>query len=276
MAIKDLMVFLDDSAANTQRVKTAISMAGQHGARLTGVALASMKPVHAPDHDDEKAVARMGDRLARKLVEGFMALANAEGVDATTIIIQGDAQTSALRMAHYARNVDLVILAQPNPAHDNHGRLQEFARQIMLHSGRPVFFVPYIGAKRIPCQKALLAWDGTPAASRAVHDALPLLALTQHTIILVVESKKQKETKQEVLVEGLQNHLARHMIDTSVLRINPGRNNVPSIILNQISENDIDLLVMGGYGTPTLKQKIFGGVSQILLNSMIVPVVMSH
>ncbi|MBC8510021.1 MAG: universal stress protein, partial [Chloroflexi bacterium] len=51
---------------------------------------------------------------------------------------------------------------------------------------------------------------------------------------------------------------------------------VPSVILNQIADNDIDLLVMGGYGTPTLKQKVFGGVSLSLLSSMLVPVVMSH
>ena len=271
-----MMVFLDDGDANAERVNAAICMAREHDARLTGVALASMKPVHAPADEQEDAIARMGDRMARKLVEDFNTVAGVKGLNATSIIIQGDAQTSALKMAHYARNADLVILAQPNPARDNYMRLQDFARQVMLHSGRPVFFVPYIGARKIPCEKALLAWDGTPAASRAVHDAMPLLARTNETIILVVESKKQREFKQDVLVEGLQAHLGRHGVNAQVLRIDPGNNNVPSIILNQISENEIDLLVMGGYGTPTLKQKIFGGVSQILLNSMIVPVVMSH
>jgi len=34
--------------------------------------------------------------------------------------------------------------------------------------------------------------------------------------------------------------------------------------------------VMGGYGTPSIRQKIFGGVTQALLGSMTVPVVMSH
>jgi nucleotide-binding universal stress UspA family protein len=46
--------------------------------------------------------------------------------------------------------------------------------------------------------------------------------------------------------------------------------------LNEIAENDIDLLVMGGYGTPSLKQKIFGGVTRTILSSMIIPVFMSH
>jgi hypothetical protein len=33
---------------------------------------------------------------------------------------------------------------------------------------------------------------------------------------------------------------------------------------------------MGGYGTPSLKQKVFGGVTTSLLFSMITPVIMSH
>ena len=36
------------------------------------------------------------------------------------------------RMAHYARNADLVILAQPNPAHDNRGRLREFVPLLVV------------------------------------------------------------------------------------------------------------------------------------------------
>ena len=268
-------MFLDDGQSNAERELAAINLAIQHGARLTGVALASMKPKHAPK-EDEKAIARMGDRLARGLVEQFAATTAAADVAATTLIIQGDARTSGLKMAHYARNADLVMLAQPDPANDNFIRQQEFAQQVMLHSGRPVFFMPYIGGRKIPFERVLIAWDGTPAASRVVHDAMPLLALAEETTILVVESRKQRQTKQDVLVEGLQGHLQRHGVNTGIRRINPGGNSVPTTILNQIGESDIDLLVMGGYGTPTLKQKVFGTVSQILLTSMIVPVVMSH
>ncbi|MCP4410583.1 MAG: universal stress protein [Gammaproteobacteria bacterium] len=51
---------------------------------------------------------------------------------------------------------------------------------------------------------------------------------------------------------------------------------MPTVILNEIADHDIDIVVMGGYGTPSLKQKIFGGVTRTLLSTMIVPVMMSH
>lgn len=274
MAIKDILLFLDDSKTNSERIQAAIVMARQHEANLTGVALGSMKPVHAPG-EDEKAIARMGVKMAEKVVEEFAQIAKDQLVDVSTLIIFGDAQSSAEKMAHYSRNYDLVILSQPNPERDNYTWLLEFAKQVLLLSGRPVFFMPYIGANKIPLQKVMIAWDGTPAASRSVHDAIPLLKKAEEVIILVVASKKQQVTKKEVLVDGLLDHLSHHGVNARILNINPGDNSVTAVILNQISENNIDLLVMGGHGTPSLKQKIFGGVTQNLLSSMVVPVLMS-
>lgn len=275
MSIRDILLFLDDGESNADRVNAAIYLAKTHNANLTAAALASLKPRHARV-DDDKAVARMGERLAHQLVDDFTSVAGQSGLTVNTIIIYGDAHTSANKMAHYARNSDLVMLHQPNPARDNFERLQEFAQQVLLLCGRPVFFMPYIGANNIPFGKIMIAWDGTPAASRAVHDAIPLLAEAEDVFILVVESKKQKHRKKDVLVAGLARHLENHDVQARTLLINPGNNNVPTVILNQIVDNEIDLLVIGGYGTPTLKQKIFGGVTQSILSSMIVPVVMSH
>ena len=168
------------------------------------------------------------------------------------------------------------MLGQPDPSSDSFLRLQGLSQQIMLLGGRPVLFMPYIGIKKTGFEKAMIAWDGTPAVSRAVHDAIPLLAKAKEVVILIVASKKQKALKKDLLVEGLVNHLAHHNINSRLRRVNPGKNNVPSVILNKISDNNIDLLVLGGYGTPTLKQKIYGSVSSTLLSSMVVPVLMSH
>jgi nucleotide-binding universal stress UspA family protein len=275
LSIRDILLFLDDGKSNADRMDAAIYLAKTHNAKLTAAALASLKPVHAKIETDD-AIARMGERLAEQLVEDFTGAAELAGLIASTIIIYGDAHSSANKMAHYARNSDLVILHQPNPERDNFLRLQEFAQQVLLLSGRPVFFMPYTGCRKISFERIMIAWDGTPAASRAVHDSVPLLTRAKEVAILVVESRKQKNRKQDVQVSGLIDHLANHDIDAHTLLVNPGKNSVSTVILNKTVEHGIDLLVMGGHGTPTLKQKVFGGVTQSLLSSMIVPVVMSH
>ena len=275
MSIKDILVFLDDSVGYQDRVNTAFEISKAHGAYLTGASLASMKPVHAKS-DNEQVLIRMSDKQAHKIADEFSEDAKSAGFNAEALVIPGGATSSALKMAQYARNNDLVILGQPDPSRDNFSRLEDFSRDVMLHSGRPILFMPYIGTRRIGFNKVMLAWDGTPAASRSIHDSMPLLARAKEVFIVIIESKKQKELKKNLLEERLIKHLMHHDIDAKLMRVNPGKNDVPTTILNKISEYDVDLLVIGGYGTPTLKQKIFGGVSKILLKSMIVPILMSH
>ncbi len=275
MAYKDILVFLDDGKANADRVQCAFHLAKTHNAKLTGVALASLKPRHAKVEDD-KAIERMGIILSESLTQKFQLAAAEAELTVNTIIIYGNASASAQKMSHYSRNFDLIILGQPKPGRDNFRLLQGFSQQVLIHSGRPVLFMPYIGAKNIAYESAIIAWDGTPSVSRSVHDAIPLLASMRRVFILVVESKKQKESKKDVLVDGLAYHLEHHGVNAEIRMISPGDNSVSSIIQNQISEINIDLLVMGGYGTPSFKQKVLGGVSKQLLTSMVVPVVMSH
>jgi len=273
--IRDILLFLDDGKSNPDRVDTGITLAKRHGANLTGAVLGSMKPFHAPNSDD-KAVARMSERMADKTLTHFNQASKAAGLDTDTLTIYGDSANSAEKMAHYARNYDLVILRQPNPARDNYERMQEFAKKVLLLSGRPVYFMPYTGHKKTPVQRVLIAWDGTPSVNRTVHDAIPLLRKAGDVCILVVESKKQQATKSEVLVESLVKHLQNHGIKACKRKVNPGNNSVSSVIQNQVTEHNVDLLIMGGHGTPTLKQKIFGTVTASLLSSMVVPVLMSH
>ena len=273
--IKDILVFLDDGKSNHDRVNSAVELAIRHGANLTGAVLASMKPVHAPAAD-EKAVARMGERMAEKTLDHFSTVARDARLEASTLTIYGDSTASAVKLAHYARNYDLVILRQPNPARDNYLRMQELAKQVLLLGGRPVYFMPYTGSNKTPVQRVLIAWDGTPSVSRSVHDAIPLLRKAKDVCILVVESKKQQTEKQEVLVESLVKHLQHHEIKACMRKVNPGANSVSAVIQNQVSEHNVDLLIMGGHGTPTLKQKVFGTVTKNLLSSMITPVLMSN
>jgi len=272
---KDILVYIDDGKSNAERLNTAFGLAKKDNARLTGVTLSSLKPEHLKV-SDKKVLAEMCKEEAEKRVAQFVELAKNEGLEVSTRIIHHGKADAAARLAQVARNFDLVILRQANPKNINHATVEEIAHQVILLSGRPVFFMPYIGAHRIPCQNAMIAWDGTPTATRAVHDALAILKNVKDVIILVVQEGKKKTAQGELLADDLAKHLQRHEVNARVKRITSGTFDVQTVILNQIAENDIDLLVMGGYGTPSLKQKVFGGVTKSLLANMIIPVIMSH
>lgn len=270
MSYKDILLYIDDGASNDERMKTAFDLAKVHVAQITGVTLAAHKPDQGDTMED-----RAGERAANNRMERFAEAAKKQGLFVNTKVILGNAGSATREIAKFARNFDLVILRQANPQKESATLIDAVAEQVLLLSGRPIFFMPYIGAHRIPCKRAMIAWDGSPSASRAVHDALPLLAGLDEVVILVIEGKK-KTAKGELLVDDLSNHLAHHEIKTVVRRHSKDSLGVPTIILNEIADNDIDLLVMGGYGTPNIQQKVFGGVTRTLLSIMVVPVIMSH
>ena len=275
MKLKDILVYLDDGASNVERVKAAFALAKSHRARLTGVTLAAIKPAHLKKKK-KKALVRISEQKAEQIVADFSVLAQKEKIKVDARVVHGDEAVAARKMAQFSRNFDLIMLRQANPNKDNFSIIKEVSEQVILLSGRPIFFMPYIGAHRMPCQKAMIAWDGTPAATRAVHDALPLLKDMKKVIVLVVKEGKKKTAKGELMIDDTVNHLKRHKVNAVVKRVSAGTFDVPTVVLNEIADNDIDLLVMGGYGTPSLKQKIFGGVTRTLLSSMIIPVLMSH
>jgi nucleotide-binding universal stress UspA family protein len=103
---------------------------------------------------------------------------------------------------------------------------------------------------------------------------MPILSKSEEVTILVIASKKA--TREDVLIEELTEHLERHEINAKARYFEPGTFDIQTTLLNQIADNDIDILVMGGYGTPSIRQKIFGGVTKSILSSMITPVLMSH
>jgi nucleotide-binding universal stress UspA family protein len=272
---KDILVYLDDGDSNAERIRTAFLFAKAHDAHLTGVTLAAIRPEHLKIKD-EGAAATISEEEAQKRAAEFLELAGQENIPASARVIHGNGNEVSRKLAQYSRNFDLLILRQANPEDRNFALVEEVAQEVLLYSGRPIFFMPYIGAHHIPCEKAMIAWDGSPAVTRAVHDALPMLKQIGEVSILVVREGKKKTAKGETLVDDLAAHLERHDVNAEVRRVPAGTYDVQTVILNEIAETGTDLLVMGGYGTPSLKQKIFGGVTRSLLSSMLIPVFMSH
>jgi nucleotide-binding universal stress UspA family protein len=269
---KDILVFLDDGKSNEVRIQTAIYLAKSHGATLTGVSIELMRPEHLRVQDEDAAELHM-KQFAEQLTREFQETMDKQGIEASTIIIPGKVSGASREMARLARNFDLVMLRQPNPDKENYDSLKEFAEDVMLHCGRPIFFMPYIGVHRIPCRKAMISWDGSPGATRALHDSFPIISKSEEVYILVVESKKANE--EEVMIDELLEHLERHGISAKPLYVKPAYE-IQTTILNHIADYDIDILIMGGYGTPSFRQKIFGGVTSSILSSMITPILMSH
>ena len=279
MQYKNILVYLDQGASNKERINTAIAIAIAHSAQLTGVVVNALpnssilKRLGIGKSDELMEQARVN---AQVTIERFELQTDKAGVEANTQVIECLEGKAPEKLARMARIFDLSIMRQANPDMPNASFIAELSEEVMFSSGRPVFFMPYIGAHNIPCKTGLIAWDGSKAATRAVHDALPILEMMEKVTILIVDADKIEHYTDLKPGEALSRHLSAHGINNVVSRIPKGQASTSTVILNEISDTGADILVMGGYGTPKLREIMLGGVTRTLFECMTVPVFMSH
>ena len=280
MQFRNIMVYLDQGNSNQARVDSALAIASTHGAALTGVALIAQPSLailqrlgvtNAPDlHEKSRADAQQS-------IDQFHERAAAAGVEADVLKLECPEGDAPAKLSRVARVYDLSILRQANPDSDNTAFVAGLSEEVMFSSGRPVLYMPYIGAHQIPFKRGLIAWDGSRSSARAVHDALPLLENMDQVTILVINSNTMEPSSDGVMPgEGLSRHLHRHGISSEIQRLQRGDSSTSTLILNELTNTGADLLVMGGYGTPKLREIILGGVTRTVLETMTVPVFMSH
>ena len=107
-----------------------------------------------------------------------------------------------------------------------------------------------------------------------MHDALPLLALSQPVEIVTINPSSAAESDNDA--EHLSAHLANHEIEiqANVIRIRAEKE--PTALRQHIEKAGYDFLVMGGYSHPMWLEFIFGGATQSMLLSSKIPILVSH
>ncbi len=168
-----------------------------------------------------------------------------------------------------SRLYDMTIVLQPessSASYDNY-----IPQQVLFNSGGPMLMVPYIHKGPLDAHHVGIAWDGSRLAARALRDALPFLMGAKAVTVIAVN-----EEASEASSDQLVGHLARRGISARVQRLSAERANVQGAILSIAAESNMGLLVMGGYGHSRLQERILGGVTRGMFDSMTVPVLMSH
>lgn len=168
-----------------------------------------------------------------------------------------------------ARLYDMTIVLQPE--HSDVSYDNDIPQAVLFNSGGPMLMVPYIHKGPLDAHHVGIAWDGSRLAARAVRDAMPfLMGANAVTVIAINEEAGDASSDQ------LAAHLARRGIAARVQRLTVDRGNVQGAMLSIAAESSMGMLVMGGYGHSRLQERILGGVTRGMFDSMTVPVLMSH
>lgn len=299
MSFKTILVHVDESkhAADCIRIASEIALAeNAHliGAAMTGVSRYLYRDQTITDNDPGliSHMAFLRERAGNALQQ-FEPMVRKIGVNSfEQRVIDDEAAGGICLQARYS---DLVVVGQINPDEPSPTILSDFPEYVLLNSGRPVLVIPYAGRFENIGKRILISWDGSREATRAVTDAIPLLQRAEIVHVVIFDSDAKDAThggqpgadialylarhgvKVEVSLHTTGTNLRRRMVDSTTGEAQQSAGmDVGNSLLSLASDLSTDMIVMGGYGHSRFRETLLGGVTRTMMQSMTVPVLMSH
>jgi nucleotide-binding universal stress UspA family protein len=279
MKLSDILVYVDASPRAQMRLDIAAALARQHGAHLTALQVIDVAvPVMAMGDGGGggAVIAELMEQMRQsalvagvKLKAAFETALAREGIMGEWRQVEG---TTTEILALHGRYVDLLVMGQDDPESDNADLLET----VLFDSGRPVLAIPFAGSFKTIGKRVLVGWNASREATRALHDALPLIAKAETATVFLANPKRGLGAHGEEPGADIARHLARHGLKVEVAKAIADDVADSTLLLNHASDMGADLVVMGAYGHSRLREFILGGVTRSLLREMTVPVLLSH
>ncbi len=278
MAYQDILVHLDDGKGCARRVEAAVRLAARHSAQLTGFyPIVEIPLLHyireRIPRDIRERMAAEASAQAERALAIFRQVAERAGVPYATRTDQALDTTLVSVVAMHARYADLTVVGQVDPDAPVGKDLPE---EVVLASGRPLLVVPHDWAAGPLGERVLVAWDASREAARAVSDALPILQQAASVLVVSVDPRSTPLGHGPLPGADIAAHLARHRVEVEVHAIEAGRMETGDALLSFAADRGRDLLVMGAYAHPRLRDLVLGGATRTILESMTLPVLMAH
>ncbi|MBV8634566.1 MAG: universal stress protein [Burkholderiaceae bacterium] len=275
MSYRVINVFLSQGKDIERVSEFAVGLAGSFSARLC-VQFMEYVPATAQDPYGQAAqmmalVAESNRTIRERAKNAFASLADRNGVHFDWRVVASSAWQETVPAA---RTSDLVVMGQPNPDDKQAALGMGMAGHVLLQSGRPVIFLPYAMPAPTSYGQAVIAWDGSRPAARAISDALPLLHSAEKVTIL--SATKEKEAFRRFPDADLGIYLAEHELNVEIVENSNTGIDAGNWILSSAADLGADLLVMGAYGHSRFGEMILGGATRTVLQSMTLPTIMSH
>jgi len=287
MALKDLLVYVDQSAHAAERLRLAADLARRHQSRLTALYVKGLSPTQR----HEQSVAELGqgsaeainrtnrsirqsiDETVKRLQSALEDVKREYGLEVEWRCLDGVASTL---VPQHARFADLCVLSQDTSAVAT-ATGYTFSEQLLFVTGRPVIFVPAQGSFASLGRHVLVAWNSSRASTRAVNDALPLIERADKVTLLAVNSAVFAERYGALPPEQMLEHLRRHGASVEGIWLDDiPTEAIAAAVLAEAHKVSADLIVAGAFGHPRLWEKMMGGVTRDLLDRMTLPVLMSY
>lgn len=173
-------------------------------------------------------------------------------------------------LAALSRVYDITIVGRPGV-----GRSEPRMTTLeaaLFESGRPVMMAPPIPPKSVG-RNVLIHWNASTETARVIFDALPVLKKAEKVTLLSVEGNMVPGMKPVDML----GYLSAHGINGTESQTKPAsKGGAGEAILSEARRIGADLILKGAYTQSRLRQMIFGGATQHILQASDIPVILSH
>lgn len=285
---RNILAHVSESPRARAVLELAAQLAAAHGAALSAVH--AVEPLYLGAYlspETAMAAAQLGETSERERIARARALAQ-EVAQARSLPIAfsspgGDPLQA---MTARARCADLVVVGQPSDD-DAASPARRFVSRLLVSAGCPLLFVPSAGPVSTCGEQVLVAWTDSRECARAMRDALPLLQRARSVELLRFGSAADGTGEPlDSVVAYLRSHgVSAHCTLRPMREMSFGERMltptvvdapVAELLLSHAADCGADLVVMGGYGHTRAYELLLGGVTRTMLNSMTLPVLMSH
>jgi nucleotide-binding universal stress UspA family protein len=276
--IRDIVAFADGRPQDAGTIECAARLAREHGAHLTGAfvcpfLLTAGGAAYVRGRAIKELLAGYDGEIAtleKARRELFERASRREGLAAEWRAIRQPLTESIVVHARYA---DLVVAARP--VLESPEAPTVVPESLVFASGRPVILLPSEAPPTLG-RRIIVGWNASREATRAVADALPLLARAEAVELLIVDPECHSGSHGEEPGADVARHLARHEVRVEVRTVASRGEDIGSVLLSRAAAFGADLLVMGAYGHSRLTELAFGGATRTALHEAELPLFMSR
>ena len=167
-----------------------------------------------------------------------------------------------------ARIHDLVVMGRftrPN------GLPPDLLPRLLVECGRPVLIAGLHAPRRF-AGTVMVCWKDARESARALTAAMPLLSEAKRVVVAAVDEGHASANDAAAVAR----QLAWHGIRAEAQTVQADGRPIATLLSSVASACGADLLVMGSYSRGPLRQEIFGGCTQSLLEHADLPVFLLH
>jgi len=282
MSYGTLLLHLDGTAQAPGLVDAAIHLARIHACHVVGLATTGNTAFESSlgagllSRRDLLGAVEAARALARQRAHDFDLVAANAGLRSHEIIVDDREASEAL--AACSLYCDLVVVGQPDRARPNPTWDAVGFERALRGCASPILVLPTAAKGAAPFgRRILVAWEAERACAHAIAAALPMLLRAEQVQVVHVESPFSEtlpEAPQDDL-ERVRDRLARNGVMASGWRrVTSG--DLLELLIQDVGSTGADMVVMGAWGRPRWSERLFGGFTRGMLDSMAVPVMFAH